>query len=921
MAEQKIYWNAAEQQVRLAELLGTDPERKITPLRRDVRSLGMILGEVIREQSGEAVYEAEEELRHLAIKHRQLDDGQGEASVDIPGERELQERAVEIVRGMSADQAYHIVKAFGIYFELTNLAETNHRKRRLRVASLDSGTPVKPGSLCGTLKRMRDAGISGEKALELLAQVEVIPVFTAHPTEVARRVVLFKRRRISRQLEELDHLPLSEQSALRGQKAIHAEVTALWQTDMVRARRPSVVDEIRMGLGHYLESLIAPLPDFYEGIAEAFRQVYGMDIQPKELPNVVRFGSWVGGDRDGNPYVTPETTRTALLLARETILDHYLAVVEELQELLTTSICRFGDSAALLSVLARYEKMMPAPVPEMEFLPDCELYRRFLMYVRHRLECTRGEACDGNVYPNAEAFCADLILLRNSIEEGGGEAIARSYLDPLLRKVQTFGFHLHSLDIRQHAEIHADAVNELSEGAHDGVPRRPSEETVRLLETLHSIAWLKKNYPPEALQQYVISGASRTQDVLSLVRLMELCGVKVAASRDGSDLGMMPVPLFEFIGDLKRAPEVCRKLWTHDDYRPYIESWGGLQEVMLGYSDSNKDGGMLTSSWEIYKAHRGLHRVAAECGVKLRLFHGRGGTVGRGGGPTYRAISAQPPGAFSGTLRLTEQGEVVNWKYSDAVLAERNMELMVAASLGFLVFSGRKGREEEAWEGSMEELSGKAFHFYQERIANNPDIVPYFEQATPVLEFELAKIGSRPARRTEGKGISELRAIPWGFGWMQSRHVIPGWFGVGCALESFTGGEKVLQEMMAKFPFFYDLVRNVELALTKVDLPLARHYAGLVSDNELRDRVFGMVEDEYHRTRRMVLNITGQSRLLENNPSLARSLKLRNPYVDPLSMIQVELLRRKRNGESSRELDDVLAATINGIAAGLRNTG
>jgi len=923
MDEPEIYWQAADQQERLAELTGCDPELATLPLRRDVRSLGMLLGEVIREQAGQRVYEMEEELRRLAIRHRGLDNGQGEASLDLPGERELQERALEIVRGMGIEDALAIVKAFGTFFELTNLAETNHRKRRLRAVRLGIGALDKPGSLRGTLARMRDAGFSVEKALELLARVEVVPVLTAHPTEVARRVVLFKRRRISSQLEALDRLPLATKDAVQGQAAIRAEVAALWQTDLVRAHRPSVGDEIRMGLDHYPDSLISPLPAFYDDIAAAFRDVYGTDIPPRALPNVVMFGSWVGGDRDGNPFVTLEATRTALRLARETILDHYLAVVDELRELLTTSACRYGTPVELHAALERYGTSMSAQVPEAELLPECELFRRFLAFVHHRLEHTRIYPAGGDAYPDADTFNADLTLLRNCLSQVKGEMLARAWLDPLLRQVQTFGLHLHTIDIRQHADIHAAAVRDLAGGAgsQDTIPPCPADETVRLLETLRGIARWKQSYPPDALRQYVISGAGRVADVLSLVWLLELCGVRVAASSDGKDSGMMPVPLFEFINDLRQAPLVCRKLWTHEAYRPYLESWGWHQEVMLGYSDSNKDGGMLTSSWEIHKAHRELHRVAAECGVKLRLFHGRGGTVGRGGGPTYRAISAQPAGAFGGAMRLTEQGEVVNWKYSDAVLAERNLELMVAAGLGFLAFSGAEERAEGVWEAAMEEISGSAFRFYRERIAENPDIVPYFEQATPVLEFELAKIGSRPAKRTGSRGIADLRAIPWGFGWMQSRHVIPGWFAVGHALENFGQGVGVLQEMMAGFPFFHDLIRNVELALTKVDLPLARLYAGLVEDVALRDRVFAMVVEEYLRTRRMILAVTGQNRLLEGNPAQARSLRLRNPYVDPLSMIQVELLRRKREGTSNVELDYVLAATINGIAAGLRNTG
>jgi phosphoenolpyruvate carboxylase len=388
----------------------------------------------------------------------------------------------------------------------------------------------------------------------------------------------------------------------------------------------------------------------------------------------------------------------------------------------------------------------------------------------------------------------------------------------------------------------------------------------------------------------------------------------------------MPVPLFESIADLRQAPAVCRELWTSDIYRPLLDSWGGRQEVMLGYSDSNKDGGMFTSTWEIHKCQRDLHRVARECGVTLRLFHGRGGTVGRGGGPTHRAILSQPAGAFSGSLKITEQGEVINWKYADPTLAQRNLELMVAASLESLVCTDLgNSTADPVWEGALEEMSALSLAFYRHNIADNPDLVTYFEEATPVLEFELAKIGSRPARRKTSPSLDDLRAIPWGFGWMQSRHVLPGWFGVGHALESFSSqgaaARGLLTDMMERCPFFTDLIRNVELALTKVDLPIARRYAELVEDTRLSQRFFALVAAEHRRTLQGVLAVTRQSRLLEHEPSLARSLRLRTPYVDPLSLIQIELLRRKRAGEESEELNYVLAATIHGIATGLRNTG
>jgi len=925
----ELFWKTDDQKGRLAELTAAETDFKDLPLRRDVRSLGRLLGQVLLEQAGEGVFTAEEELRRMAIRRRQLNEKETEAGEESPGAAELQARATEIIRGMAVNDAYQIVKAFGTFFELTNLAETNHQLRR-RTARLLPGAVDKPGSMRGTLAMMRHAGYGPEDVLASLARIQVVPVFTAHPTEVARRVVLFKRRLIARQLAELDRLPLTGLAATKGQEAILTEITSIWQTDLVRRSRPRVVDEIRMGVDHYPGSIIEPLPGFYEDLAEAFRETFGSGPAPSELPTLVRFGSWIGGDRDGNPHVTAETTRMALQVARETILEHYLEAVEGLLEILTPSGCLVSVGSGFAAAVEQYAATMHGEPEIADLHSGCELYRRFLGFVLMRLRHALYEPAHPDAYPDAVVFAADMILVRRSLAERNGERLAARYLDPLLRKVETFGFHLHTLDIRQHARVHARAVAELAAGANTGagpgavLARAPSAETNELLETMRMIAELKRRYPPEAIRSYVISGAESVEDVMSLIWLMELCGVRVAA--DGGDPGVMPVPLFESIDSLQRSAHVCRTLWQAPDFRPFLDSWGRRQEVMLGYSDSNKDGGMLTSSWEIYRAHRALHRVADECGVKLTLFHGRGGTVGRGGGLTYRAITAQPPGAFSGSIKITEQGEVINWKYADAVLAERNLELMVAASLYALVRQdGSTGGDETAWEEAMDEMSADAYGFYRERIADNPDILPYFEQATPVHEFELAKIGSRPDRRRGSGVLADLRAIPWGFGWMQSRHVIPGWFGVGYALERFTAGgpgrERLITGMARDFPFFYDLLRNVELALAKVDIPIARLYAGLVPDEGLRERVFGMIVEEHRRTYRAVLRALGQTALLENNPTLSRSLRLRNPYVDPLSLIQVELLRRKRSGEESEALDYVLAATINGISAGLRNTG
>ena len=923
-------WRTEAQGERLAELTGNDPARKEAPLRRDVRSLGRLLGQVLREQEGPELYAAVEELRNLLIRSRRggsaeavpADAGDGAAS---PGGMR---RAEAIVAGLDVRQAYRLTKAFSIYFELTNLAETNHRRRRRRASLLHGGSP-QPGTFHGTLLRLRDAGLDAETVLARLAEIAVIPVFTAHPTEVSRRTVLFKRARIARALERLDRLPLTDAEAAAQEEAIAAEVTALWQTDEVRRSRPSVRDEIQMGLDYYRQVLIGTVPTLYHEMAEGFRSTYGEQVPPRELPRVVRFGSWIGGDRDGNPFVTPEVTRDALQLARETVLDHYVRSLESLVERLSPSTLQTAVSDELLAALEHYAATIPSLDPHPEKRVQAEVYRRFLGYVGARLRTARNEPLHPHGYPTADDFAADLRLVRDSLAANRGERLAALLLDPLLRQAETFGFHLHTLDVRQHARIHARARDELfgapgSDRDPAALPDPPSDETLAVVETLRTVAELKRTYPAEAIQAYVISGAESAEDVVTLVRLMELSGVKAAASE--GDPGLMPVPLFESIQDLRAASDVCRELWTRGDYARLLDSWGRRQEVMLGYSDSNKDGGMLTSTWEIFRAHRALHDVARECGVTLRLFHGRGGTVGRGGGPTHRAITSQPPGAFSGQLRLTEQGEVLNWKYSEPVLAERNLELMVAASLDSLAEPDVRDPGREArWEEAMEALSADAFAFYRANVAENPDILPYFQQATPVGELEHARIGSRPARRGESRGLEDLRAIPWVFGWMQSRHVLPAWFGVGHALERFAargeGEAALLGEMTRTFPLFNDLVRNVEVGLAKADLSIARRYADLVEDAGMRERVFSLLGEEFERTREAVLRVTGQRRLLEENPVLARSIRLRNPYVDPMSLIQVDLLRRKRAGEESDELNYALAATINGISAGLRNTG
>ena len=914
----KPLWNADDQHVRLSELIAnSDEPAKDNPLRRDVRSLGAILGQVLVEQSGQDLFDSVEELRRLLIEHRET----ARQSPEHSSAPELMLKAQEIVSRMDLNQAYQVTKAFATYFELTNLAETNHRQRRRRAGKLDRENPPLAGSFRGTLARMKEAGISAADAVAALNQISITPVFTAHPTEVARQTVLLKRRRIAKELERLDRLPLTAEEAEDCENNIRAEVTSLWQTDEVRMAKPTVDDEIRMGLRYFRFSLFASLPRLYDEIVVSFRDIYGMVLDESSVPNVVHFGSWIGGDRDGNPMVKPQCIRDALDMARALILREYLDSVEALSDRLSSSRRQITVSEELLARLKHYERSIPGV--HLAWGPDnqAETYRRFLSYMFHRLQRTREGAEAPASYRDAAEFEQDLLLVWSSLIAHRGERLARTYIGSLLRMVRKFGFHLQTLDIRQHARVHAQVLKELG---NTPVPNAESAAAIELLETFRTIAQVKQTYPAESIRNYIISGAESENDVLAVLRLAKLADVQVAGSAD--DPGLMPVPLFESIDSLRAAGTIMRRLWTDPEYQILLDSWGRWQEVMLGYSDSNKDGGMLTSTWELYKAHRELHRAAQENGVKLRLFHGRGGTVGRGGGPTHAAILAQPPGCFSGHIRITEQGEVLNWKYADPVLAEWNLELMIAASLETLTLHGEQQSEQLArWEEAVEEMSQEAYRIYRRDIADNPEVIEYFEQATPVNELDTARIGSRPSRRAKGRRLEDLRAIPWVFGWMQSRHAVPAWFGIGHALEQFAkngpGHEQLLRQMGRGFPVFSELLRNVELGMAKADLGIARDYSGLVKNEALRNRVFSMLEEEFLRSRRMILRVTGQRELLGRNRVLARSIRLRNPYVDPMSLIQVELLRRKLQGQQSSDLEYPLGATINGIAAGLHNTG
>jgi phosphoenolpyruvate carboxylase len=1003
-------WSPPNWPQRLAELQAPTGELKEAPLRRDVRSLGMLLGEVLREQAGLRVFEAVEELRQTAIARREA-----EAATPARGAKpransqsDPLQHALRYIGALSETSAYQLARAFAFYFELINLAETNHRKRRRLSSQLDPNAEPQRGSFRGALRQMKLAGITADQARALLERICVTPVFTAHPTEVARRSVMFKRRRISDLLEQLDRIPVPEDQLEALEQDVIAEITALWQTDEVRQARPSVRDEIRMALDYYESSIFDTLPILYSEIADSLAAEYGIELSLAQLPQLIGFGSWIGGDRDGNPFVTPEVTRQALDIARDLLFAHYRSRLQDIFDQLANSTRIVPVSRELAILLDSYlVHLRSAGQMELENRFPYESVRLLVSCIMIRLggpphiSVPLPEESALVPYTSARELLSDLGVIRATLIDNRGSRLVRMFIDPLLIEVRTYGLHLQTLDIRQHARVHAAAIAEISRTSavnSSQLPPALTPQTSEVLDTFGAIAELKRTYVPESLPRYVISGATSGEDVLNVIRLARLGGVRVEGSPSSSDPaswdpGLQPVPLFESIEDLQNGASVMRGLWTSAAYKPLLESWNHEQEVMLGYSDSNKDGGMIASTWEIWKAHRGLHQVAHECGVKLRLFHGRGGTVGRGGGPTHRAIFAQPIDSFSGELRITEQGEVLNWKYSDVVLAERNLELMIAASLDAIArpdailqhkesassLSSRSAAEGSAsssryiphltgeilpeWESALDQMSATSYAYYRKHIVEDPETFIYFEQATPVAELEHARIGSRPAKRTDAssartRSMEDLRAIPWVFGWMQSRHLVPAYFGVGHALEHFiqhniagdpateSGGPHLasqiwdvaaqrqreaanlaqLQSMASNFPLFLDIIRNVEMGLAKADFSVARLYADLVEDKALRDRVYSTLLAEFELTQRMVLAILGQSTLLETNNVLEHSIRLRNPYVDPMSLIQVELLRRKRaviraGQPVDPELDRAITATINGISAGLRNTG
>lgn len=909
---------------------------KEAPLREDIRLLGRLLGEVIREHAGARVFELVEATRREAISARRSGSGEEALFARLDA---LEER-----------DALHVIRSLILFHLLANVAEDVHHARRRRHHRL-TGSPPQPGSLRYAFDRLHRDGFDSQRLFAVLDGALVAPVVTAHPTEVRRKTVLDAHREIARLLDRRDRPSMLESERAEWKRALRLQILLLWQTAMVRLSRLRLRDEINEALGYYELSLLEEAPTIHRRLADEMHR-HWPDAPPPSAP-VLRMGSWIGGDRDGNPYVTADVVRYAIGRQSTVALAHHLRELDRLGRELSMSTRLVSPSPDLLALAEASEDTSP-------FRGD-EPYRRALRGMHARLAATAvdlvGEAPGRaphavlSAYRDPEELSRDLAVVDVSLRSHGAGPIADDRLAALRRAVDVFGFHLCSLDLRQNADVHEVVVGELL--AQAGLTRRYgemgedervalltaelrtsrplvgrraalSEETAGELAILHAAHDAIERLGSKAISQYVISKCDAVSDLLEVALLLR----EVGLLRPGTavPLPLQIVPLFETIDDLANAGATLRDLLAIDLWSEWVHARDGVQEVMLGYSDSNKDGGYLAANWATYRAELDLVAVAREHGVRLRLFHGRGGTVGRGGGPSYDAILAQAPGSVAGSLRITEQGEMVAAKYAAPDLARRNLEALVAATLeaSCLDVEGLGADAPEAY-ALMGDLAQRARDAYRALVYETPGFSEWFRAATPISEIAALNIGSRPASRTSSDRIEDLRAIPWVFSWSQCRIMLPGWFGAGTALESWVGTDEHrierLRTLYTRWPFLQTVLSNMGMVLAKSDMEIARRYVTLVPDPGLGRRVFDVISAEHDRTVRMLLAVTQQTTLLADNVSLARSIGHRFPYLDPLNHLQVSLLRRFRAGDRDPLVQRGIQLTLNGLATGLRNSG
>ncbi|MGA7615684.1 MAG: phosphoenolpyruvate carboxylase [Thermoanaerobaculia bacterium] len=924
-----------------------------------IHLLGDLLGDVIVDQEGRETFDLEERIRGLAKAHR-------------AGEARAASELLEIVKSLSLPRARAIAKAFAVYFRLVNLAEEAERVRVLHARAIaweQKGEPLAE-TLADAISRLHSRGMGGEKILELLGRLAVRPVFTAHPTEVKRRTILTKLSEIAALLQRLERERPTPQERREIELDLREHVLSLWQTEEGRPEKPSVLDEVRNGLYYFETTLFDLVPRIVHSVSMALGRIApelatvhsgGAALVPlARIPRFIEFGSWIGGDRDGNPFVTPAFTEETLRAQRRMAVRLYMRTIDRMHGHLSTSD-RCGISEALAERLAGAATRFPEIAKHVSRRYPSQPYRQMLFFIYRRLAATLDESetpttepLRSTRYETPEEFLADLRCIRDSLSSNRAALLAEGRFGSLVVQAETFGFHLATLDIREHSAKHEKALDELfrvngiAEGYASmdsadqerllsavlerggaGVRRvGVSEETSRILEVFGVIRGARERMGPRAIDSYVISMAEAPSDVLEVLLLAKICG---------ADEGLQIVPLFETVEDLHASAGVMKRLFGNAVYSKHLQSMDRRQQVMIGYSDSNKDGGYLASNRELHVAQRELAHVCDEAGVVLTLFHGRGGSIGRGGGPANRMILAQPAESIRGRIKVTEQGETITERYSNDEIARRHLEQLTSA---VLLMTGRAGEiadgsgatvEESAshdsWETALKEMSAAAEQCYRDLVHRTPELVDYFHQATPIDLISRLNIGSRPAKRKAGGSIGDLRAIPWVFSWTQSRVNLPGWFGLGTGIETWTGGEEsrweLLRTMYARWPFFWTVINNAQMAMRKADMVIAEVYSTLAA-GEVRKAIFPRLGDEFARTERMILRLTGQEKLLEREEWLQSAIRVRNPYIDPMNFLQVALLPRFResvNETESEVLRDVLHITVNGIAAGLRNSG
>ena len=931
------------------------------PLVEDIRLLGRILGDVIREQEGEDAFNLIENIRKLSVAFRRDEDHTADKALK------------KLLKSLSADQTVSVIRAFTYFSHLANLAEDRHHIRRRAIHERAGDT--QEGSIEVALSRLRWAGITPKTISQTLAKSHVSPVLTAHPTEVQRKSILDAERSIANLLTARDDIkaralttnnangaaPAARKDAITpkeleaNENRLRARVMQLWQTRLLRYSKLTVSDEVENALSYYESTFLREIPKLY---AELEQHVGKHDVH-----SFLRMGQWIGGDRDGNPFVSAETLQYAMRRQADMVLRFYLTEVHYL-----------GTELSMSSILVPLSQEMEALAnksPDTNEHRKDEPYRRALtgMYARlaaNLKEMTGGDAArhavaPQNPYATAEEFLADLRVIEASLQNNHGDALTELRLHPLIRAVEVFGFHLATVDLRQSSDKHEEVVAELLAVAqieqnysqlnetgkrevliaclNDARPLRVldaaySAHTQSELAIFETAKTMRQRFGAHAIKHYIISHTETVSDLLEVLLLQKEVGLMHGTLSNKASHELIVVPLFETIEDLRNAAPIMREFYALPGMAQQIQRGGGEQDIMLGYSDSNKDGGIFTSNWELYRAEIALvelfDELAASHGITLRMFHGRGGTVGRGGGPSYQAILAQPPGTVRGQIRLTEQGEVIGSKYANPEIGRRNLETLVAATLEATLLQPTK-QASQLYLDTAATLSQNSMDAYRKLVYETPGFSDYFFQSTPLREIAELNLGSRPASRKATQKIEDLRAIPWGFSWGQCRLTLPGWYGFGSAVQAFLQNESpgsdrkkrlaLLQKMVKDWPFFRTLLSNMDMVMAKSDLALAALYAELVTDTRLRKKIFGLIDAEWHLTMHALEIITGEKQRLANNAALQRSIKHRFPYIDPLHHLQVELIRRYRDGKTDERVQRGIHISINGIAAGLRNTG